>query len=354
MNQGGIETYVLRFLEYYKSIDTIEVTVLVRNYETGVYHSSYSALGVDIFFQPLGYFDLLKFYRFYKLMRRGRFDVVCDFNANFAGIPMFFAWLLGVEKRISFYRQGKNHFATSMLKKTYNYCANRLVRDFSTDILSNSASALDFFFPTRSGDKRFHIINNGFDLSHYKVSKRDIRSELDIPTKAKIITHVGRLDPLKNQKSVLTVAHELIKERDDVFFLFCGEGTEELESQCKMLAIENNIRILGYRKDVPDILLTSDVFYFPSLSEGQPNALIEAVLAGLSIVASDIPSIVELIPKKYSHLLVNPLDTKGALTLIKTHLTRTDFKTNNTLKQNFQRRFDQTITFNEFYQLLLK
>jgi glycosyltransferase involved in cell wall biosynthesis len=69
--------------------------------------------------------------------------------------------------------------------------------------------------------------------------------------------------------------------------------------------------LLGYRKDVPRVLKSLDCFLFPSLTEGQPNALIEAMVSEIPIVASDIPSIKECVPSKIADTLKKPLDVQG-------------------------------------------
>jgi len=73
---------------------------------------------------------------------------------------------------------------------------------------------------------------------------------------------------------------------------------------------------LGYRDDVHRILRTFDVFYFPSYTEGQPNSLIEAMMAGLPFVASDIVPIRDTVPEHLHGQLVGPDDVGSAFHLI--------------------------------------
>src|SRR5690606_1863020 len=132
---GGIEMYLLRYLNFIE--DTSQITVLVRSHKKGELYEAYKSTGVPLKFLPLGYLNPLKIWQHYNYYKSQKFDVICDFNANFAGIPMLLAKILKVPKRIAFYRQGSNHFAPSFIKNGVNTYMNRLVFKNATHILSN-------------------------------------------------------------------------------------------------------------------------------------------------------------------------------------------------------------------------
>ena len=77
------------------------------------------------------------------------------------------------------------------------------------------------------------------------------------------------------------------------------------------LNIEANTSLWEFRKDIPRVLKSLDCFIFPSLTEGQPNALIEAMISGVPFIASDIPPIKECVPEKYHYLLFSVDDVNG-------------------------------------------
>ncbi|HPQ21758.1 MAG TPA: glycosyltransferase, partial [Saprospiraceae bacterium] len=243
-----------------------------------------------------------------------KFDVICDFNANFAGMPMFLANFLNIPKRIVFYRQGSNHFKPGTVRNSVNRMMNRLVFNNATKILFNSKAALEFFFPFRNLlDHRFEVIYNGVNIQEYKIleSKEAIRKQLNIPFDSFVIGHVGRFDKVKNHMTILKVFQQLLKEGLNCYLVLCGRDTEKLYPNINELGIEGKTLVLGYRNDIPRILKSLDCFLFPSITEGQPNALIEAMISGIPVVASDIPAIRECVSSQMVEFLCSPLDIEG-------------------------------------------
>ena len=186
----------------------------------------------------------------------------------------------------------------------------------ATRILSNSHIALEHFHPQlqRTHPERFRVIYNGFDTRNLSTrSKESIRTELGLPQDAFVIGHTGRYAPAKNHET---------------------------------------IHLLDYRSDALHLLPAFDLFYFPSLNEGQPNALIEAMATGLPFIASDIPSIRESVPTNLYDYLVAPTD-------LPTHIKRIEYLYHNrqelTLTQCRDwaiQQFDAAKLFNEFREEL--
>ncbi|MCX7548864.1 glycosyltransferase [Xanthomarina sp. F1114] len=299
VKSGGIETYVLRFLKYQEN--ELGITVLVRNNSKGELYEAYKATGANILFKPLGYFNIRSIIWYYQFFKKENFDTICDFNANFAGLPIWLSKLVGTRKRIAFYRQSSHHFKKSAFRLAYTNFLNRLVYKYSTDIFSNSLSGLKFFFPYEySNNAKFKVIKNGVDLRDFSninvKNKNELREILNLPKDKFIIGHTGRFAHAKNHYFLLDVASKLITEDSDLYFVLIGNDTDKLLPYIVKLGIEDNVRILGYKNNIPEYLYSFDMFFFPSLTEGQPNALIEAMVTGLPIVTSNIPPIIECLP----------------------------------------------------------
>lgn len=353
VKSGGIETYLLRFLRFLE--EDIDVTVLVRNRSKGELYEDYKNTGAKIHLQPLGYFNLKSINWYYRFFKQQQFDTICDFNANFAGIPIWLSKRAGVKNRIAFYRQGKDHFKSSLIKKTYNQLVKSLVFKSSTQVLSNSYAALNYFYPNRRDDKRFKVIYNGMNVSDFIFEQKNnfIRKELQIPEDAFVVCHSGRLDPVKNHKKILEVAKKLIDKDKNIFFILCGLSTELLQEEVNALVIADNVRLLSYRKDVPQILNESDLFFFPSLTEGQPNALIEAMLMGMPFVASNIEPIKEIVPFDFRAFLINPLDVEVACKLILEIKSKSLDRDFGVIRKWAIDNFSQELRFQEFYNCLI-
>jgi glycosyltransferase involved in cell wall biosynthesis len=357
LNAGGIENYLLRFIRF--APDTIDITIICQKKGRGDLTDQYEALNVNIIYQPLGYLNFHSFKEYYKIFAINKFDVICDFNGNFAGVTVLLARLAKVNKRITFYRRSSNAFHPSKAKLLYNTFVNRLVYKYSTHILSNSEYALNYFFPVRKdSDKRFKVIYNGVDADLFKInsSKAEIRTRLGLPLNSFIIGHVGRYDVAKNHETIFKTAQKLKKQNLNVTFVFCGKNTdtEEFIKKIDEFDIRSKVVMLGLQKDVPFVMKAFDVFFFPSITEGQPNALIEAMLSDMPIVTSNIPPIKEVVPPDFLSKLVYPLDAETFSDLLTLMITDEETKLKYKLKRFAQENFNSTHRLQEFLNVLLE
>lgn len=109
-----------------------------------------------------------------------------------------------------------------------------------------------------------------------------------IPQNAQILLSVGELSKRKNHQTVLAALAKL--HRKDVYYIICGQGEQKdrLIKQAHALGIAKYVRMPGYVEDVKSHYAYADLFLFPSLQEGLPVALMEAMAAGLACIVSDI------------------------------------------------------------------
>ncbi len=316
LNAGGMENYLLRFLQFIQ--ETAQFTVLVRNGQGGDLYMEYIKTDVNIRFQKVGFFNPYNWYKLYRFFKKENFQTVCDFSGNFSGISLTMARLAGVKNRIVFYRRSSNAFKPTWFRLMYNNAMNKLVFNQATKILSNSQYALNFFFPYKSSDaKRFKVIPNGIDPDIFNITetKEEARRYFKLPLDKFIVGHVGRYDPAKNHQTIFKVAQMLIQENQAINFVFVGKGTDSpaFLEKIKSYEIEEICFCLGLQSNLPLLYKTMDLFYFPSVTEGQPNALIEAMMAGLPFVASNTSPIKEIVPVENFNQLFDPLEIKGSI-----------------------------------------
>ena len=175
------------------------------------------------------------------------------------------------------------------------------------------------------GNKPFTVINNAIDCKKFAFDEKiraAKRKELGLRDEF-VVAHIGRTDiPQKNHNYLLTVFNEIVQiNENSVLLLIGGEKTDLLFDFCKKQGIEDKVRFMGIRHDIPELLCASDVFVFPSTKEGLPVSVIEAQASGLPVVMSDtvtkeaiitdlvIPASLSLSPSYWAMVCTEDIDT---------------------------------------------
>lgn len=140
-------------------------------------------------------------------------------------------------------------------------------------------------------NKPFYVLNNAVDCKHLQFSlqtRNVVRRKLQLDG-CFVVGHVGRTSPpQKNHPFLLKVFAEIKKQKQNAVLLLAGaDADDDLLQLAKSLGIEQNVRFLGQRKDIPDLLCAMDVFVFPSFQEGLPVAVVEAQVSGLPVLMAD-------------------------------------------------------------------
>jgi glycosyltransferase involved in cell wall biosynthesis len=130
-------------------------------------------------------------------------------------------------------------------------------------------------------------------FSNVSIDKMLKRREIGVPYNSFVVLSVGELNKNKNHETVIRALAQL--NNPEVHYVICGEGQlkDYLRSLIRQLGIEQNVHLLGYRKDIPEICNVSDIFAFPSLREGLGLAALEAMASGLPIITSNVHGIVD-------------------------------------------------------------
>lgn len=165
-------------------------------------------------------------------------------------------------------------------------------------------------------------ICNGVDIGRFGGGNRDAaRRELGIRPGTFAIGTVARLDPVKDQAG-LVAAFARIVEDPRVLLVIAGDGPcrAEIARAVADLGLEERVRLLGERADVPSVLSAFDVFVLPSLGEGISNTILEAMSTGLPVVATRVGGNPELVVKGSTGLLVPPGDRAALAGALKSYL----------------------------------
>lgn len=135
-------------------------------------------------------------------------------------------------------------------------------------------------------------------------NKEELCKELKIPVDTILLLSVGELSKRKNHEVIIRLLNQL---PDNIHYVICGQGQLEnyLLDLAKKLNVNNRLHLLGYRTNIPQIMKSCDIFVFPSLQEGLPVALMEAMACGLPCIASEIRGNVDLINEDKNGYLFN-------------------------------------------------
>jgi glycosyltransferase involved in cell wall biosynthesis len=158
------------------------------------------------------------------------------------------------------------------------------------------------------------VINNGIDTDRLlNMDGNVIRTEFNIFPDVPVIGTIGRLTFQKGQKYLIEAVSKIKEKFPRIMLLIVGDGLikDELQNYAKILGINEHVIFTGSRRDVPALLAAMDIFVFPSLWEGLPNALIEAMAAGKAIIATDIPPVREIFNTEKIGILIPARDSNA-------------------------------------------
>lgn len=140
------------------------------------------------------------------------------------------------------------------------------------------------------------------------VETASVRAELGIAAQAPLILAAGRLSPEKGCRYLLAAVDGILARFPEARVLIAGDGPDEamLRAQAARLQGAAHVHFLGFRNDMRRLLRQADVLALPSLSEGLPNVVLEAMASGLPVVATRVGGVPELVQDGVTGLLVEP------------------------------------------------
>ena len=296
MNVGGIENQLMHLLrQAEKARFQIDFTTSV---EHPFYQDEMLALGAKCIRIPKT--EGIHFLRYcralYRVMREGDYDIVHSHELFHSGMVLLTARFAGVKHRFVHahnWMEGNDPKAKKSLKRwAYNHVMQMLIQRNATDFVACSTLAGKFLYGEKiTRQPNYHLVFNSVDTSKF-IEKYDQQESGEFCEDGWInVLQVGRFTPVKNQLFTAEIAREL-KARSRKIRILCagnigGAYDDAVAAKIREYGLEEQMLLLGVRKDIDVLMRKSAAFLLPSLYEGMPLVLIEAQASGLPCVTAD-------------------------------------------------------------------
>jgi glycosyltransferase involved in cell wall biosynthesis len=193
----------------------------------------------------------------------------------------------------------------------------RLTGSITDGLTGDSAATIrDWKAEGLAGRAATRVVYCGIDVQEFTRRARnpaDLRRELEIPESHRLVVNVSCLKPQKDPLAYVRLAATVVQVFPEVTFLLVGDGylREPVERLAQDLGLGNRFRLLGWRRDVADIIHASDVLALTSRWEGLPQVIPQAMASGLAVVATAVDGVPEAVEDGITGLLYQPGDVSG-------------------------------------------
>ncbi|AKB75112.1 Glycosyl transferase, group 1 [Methanosarcina lacustris Z-7289] len=304
-SSGGVSTHTRNLIENL-SVEGNEI--LLYNYYTNDAYSKNTNIR-KIYRRTFGLF-------FHILANRKRYEIIHDQTSG--GIFSFVSSITAsiaskiVDKKliVTFHHSRTEEFVTK-----YKPLFNFVLKNTDTMILVSNRQKefISRTFPKYSD--KLVVIPNGYDSTiFFPRNTNECRSVLKIPGNKKVIFNISNLIDIKGHKYLIEAIGNVAKTRSDFYCIIAGKGYlfETLEQQIKDSKLEDYIKLVGWipDNDIPIYINTSDFFVLPSLGEGNPIVMFEAIGCGKPFIGTKVGGIPEIIISEDYGLLCEPASSE--------------------------------------------
>ncbi len=304
-SSGGVSTHTKNLIENL-SVDANKI--LLYNYYTNKAGSKNTNFE-KVYRRTFGLF-------FQILSSRKKYEIIHDQTSG--GI---FSFISAITASIASKIVGKklivtfHHSKTEEFVEKYKPFFNFVLKNIDTMILVSNKQKefISKTFPKYSN--KLVVIPNGYDSAFFfPRDTSECRSALSIPMNKKVIFNISNLIDIKGHKYLIEAIGNIAKTRSDIYCIIAGKGylLETLEQQIKDSKLEDYIKLVGWIPDneIPIYINTSDFFVLPSLGEGNPIVMFEAIGCGKPFIGTKVGGVPEIIASEDYGLLCEPASSE--------------------------------------------
>ena len=296
---GGVQTMLKNYYTYMDSL-AFSTDFVVCGKDIGGMESWFKTRGAHIYHipprtqQPIENICSLR-----RIIKEGHYDVLHCHQDYHGAIAVAMAKSCNIPVRIIHSHQA--YPQEDAVKKMRRYAGSyRVMRDATVLAACGERAGAWLYGQNAIESKQVVILRNAIDVASFAFSyaaRHRLRQELGIYEETTVIGHVGRFTEQKNHALVLSIFAEFHRRRPDSVLILAGDGPLRLaiERQAVQLNIQQAVRFLGMRLDIPQLMSAMDVFLLPSRWEGLGIVAVEAQANGLPCICSHkVPQEVKL------------------------------------------------------------
>ena len=261
--------------------------------------------------------DLITFVKLFLLMRRERPDIVHTHTAKAGALGRLAARLAGVPVVVhTFHGSIFSGYFRSFPSLLFQWIERAMALGTDAVLAVSRRVAEELEERGIAPETKIEVVPLGLELDRFEDVSRhrgQLRRELELAPDTPLIGCVGRLVPIKDLGTLLEAMILVSKANPTPVLLVVGDGDERdaLEEQASRLGLGAIVRFLGFRSDLENIYAGLDLAVNCSLNEGTPVALIEAMAAGVPVVATGVGGTPDLLEEGRLGPLVAPRDPKA-------------------------------------------
>lgn len=325
---GGAERVVLSLTEHIKNdqFDLVPIIFTVPNFTDNIFFKHLDRAGrkyykVYVNNHKIKYLNpVANIFETYRLLKKNRFDLIHTHGYRADVLGIFLARLLGLPAISTCHG-----FISNDLHLTLYNRLDRFILRFASKIIAVSEAIKSSLI--KSGIKESSVtliqnaVNGSYSVEAFTRNRKAKREYCGMTEDDVVVGYVGRLSEEKGVGYLIEAIALLDKSGIPAKLLIIGDGPQrmELADRVKKANLEEKVIFTGFQNDVECWLPAMDVFTLPSLTEGTPMSLLEAMACGIPVVATAVGGVPQVIESGKNGILVspgNPQDIKEAIQLL--------------------------------------